>query len=150
MTADNRLMTADKMTDRGRPMTTQADTAHAPILPGADDYEAFLRAKAALAPLAGFEVADGEINPLLLPHQRAIVRWACRPGFRQINLATALKQARMGAKAGVQRGLSARVQVLHDPRPRVRGAGRTPGAVPDRAGRDRRPPPRAARGPGSA
>ena len=82
-------MTADKMTDRGRPMTTQADTAHAPILPGADDYEAFLRAKAALAPLAGFEVADGEINPLLLPHQRAIVRWACRPGFRQINLATA-------------------------------------------------------------
>lgn len=49
-----------------------------------DEYEAFLRAKAALAPVTGFDVEDIDINPLLLPHQRAMVRWALAGGSRAI------------------------------------------------------------------
>ena len=47
-------------------------------------YEAFLRAKMALAPSRGFEVFDHEINPLLKPHQRDIVKWAVRQGCAAI------------------------------------------------------------------
>jgi hypothetical protein len=49
-----------------------------------DAYRAFLAAKAAVARSAGFEVADGEVNPLLKAHQRAIVRWAVRGARRAI------------------------------------------------------------------
>jgi DNA sulfur modification protein DndC len=47
-------------------------------------YHDFLKAKVRLADDLGFEVEDHEINPLLKPHQRAIVRWACRGGRRAI------------------------------------------------------------------
>ncbi|WP_322979169.1 DNA methyltransferase [Pseudomonas sp. C11] len=47
-------------------------------------YEKFLRGKIRLADFAGFEVDDGDINPILKPHQRAIVRWAVRGGCRAI------------------------------------------------------------------
>lgn len=47
-------------------------------------YQQFLEAKIAMAPRAGFEVADDEINPILLGHQRAMVKWACRGGRRAI------------------------------------------------------------------
>ena len=43
-------------------------------------YEAFLRAKVLSAPDMGIDVADSEINPILKPHQRAIVRWALKRG----------------------------------------------------------------------
>lgn len=47
-------------------------------------YQQFLEAKIAMAPKMGFDVADHEINPILLGHQRAIVKWACRGGRRAI------------------------------------------------------------------
>jgi DNA modification methylase len=47
-------------------------------------YDAFLRAKMVSAPEFGIEVAPGEVNPLLEPHQRDIVIWALRGGRRAI------------------------------------------------------------------
>lgn len=49
-----------------------------------DPYLDFLRSKIRLANQAGFEIADAEINPLLKPHQRDIVRWAIQGGNRAI------------------------------------------------------------------
>jgi DNA modification methylase len=49
-----------------------------------DPYLDFLRRKIRLAPKSGFEVADSELSPVLLGHQRAIVRWAARGGRRAI------------------------------------------------------------------
>lgn len=48
------------------------------------DYLSFLRAKMQLAKKAGFDVEDSEINPILKPHQRDIVRWAISGGQRAI------------------------------------------------------------------
>jgi DNA modification methylase len=48
------------------------------------DYAQFLEGKITLSPVGGFVVEDFEINPLLLPHQRAIVKWACLGGRRAI------------------------------------------------------------------
>ncbi len=48
------------------------------------EYTNFLRQKIRLADFAGFEVDDSEINPILKPHQRAIVKWAVRGGCRAI------------------------------------------------------------------
>lgn len=45
-----------------------------------DAYLAFLKAKACIAVAGGIGVADHEINPILLPHQRIMVRWALRLG----------------------------------------------------------------------
>jgi hypothetical protein len=47
-------------------------------------YGEFLRQKVAFDRSFGFDVADEEINPILKPHQRAIVRWAIRGGRRAI------------------------------------------------------------------
>lgn len=47
-------------------------------------YQAFLEAKARLAPALGFLVELDEINPLLKPHQKRIVQWACLGGRRAI------------------------------------------------------------------
>jgi len=48
------------------------------------DYASFLASKIQMAPVGGFEASDDEINPILLPHQRAIVKWACLGGRRAI------------------------------------------------------------------
>src|SRR6185503_900747 len=45
-------------------------------------YRDFLEAKVRLAPSMGFDVSEGEISPILKPHQRAIVRWMVRGGRR--------------------------------------------------------------------
>jgi DNA modification methylase len=47
-------------------------------------YSDFIEAKAAYDDAHGFEVADDEIHPLLLPHQRALVRWAVLGGRRAL------------------------------------------------------------------
>ena len=47
-------------------------------------YREFLEAKIVTAPVGGFDVALEDINPLLKPHQKAIVQWACRGGRRAI------------------------------------------------------------------
>jgi len=53
-------------------------------------YEDFLAAKVAMAPVSGFLVHDDEINPLLNPHQRDSVKWACLGGRRALFLAFGL------------------------------------------------------------
>lgn len=58
-------------------------------------YVDFLRKKIRLADFAGFEVADSDINPMLKPHQRAIVRWAVRGGCRAIFAAFGLGKSMM-------------------------------------------------------
>ena len=58
-------------------------------------YLEFLRQKIRLADFAGFEVADTEINPILKPHQRAIVQWAVRGGCRAIFAAFGLGKSVM-------------------------------------------------------
>lgn len=45
-------------------------------------YRDFLKAKACIAHQDGLEVDDAEINPILKPHQRAMVRWMVRGGRR--------------------------------------------------------------------
>lgn len=47
-------------------------------------YRSFLEQKVRLAPSAGIEVDPAEVNPMLKPHQRAIVLWALRGGRRAI------------------------------------------------------------------
>lgn len=49
-----------------------------------DAYRQFLEAKVKMAPAAGFDVADDDIHPMLKPHQRAAVRWACAGGRRAL------------------------------------------------------------------
>jgi DNA modification methylase len=56
----------------------------------ADPYGAFLEAKVKLAVRGGFDVADDQVNPILKPHQRATVRWACAGGRRAMFLAFGL------------------------------------------------------------
>lgn len=46
------------------------------------DYTAFLRSKVRLAEDLGFEIDPDEVNPLLKPHQRAIVCWMVAGGRR--------------------------------------------------------------------
>jgi len=48
------------------------------------NYAEFLKGKIKLAPVSGFEIGDSEINQILKPHQRDIVRWAVRGGRRAI------------------------------------------------------------------
>lgn len=47
-------------------------------------YAEFVEAKAAFDDAHGFDVTDADIHPLLLDHQRAIVRWAVHGGRRAI------------------------------------------------------------------
>ena len=58
-------------------------------------YEDFLKGKIKLADFGGFEVADDEINPILKPHQRDIVKWAVRGGNRAIFAAFGLGKSVM-------------------------------------------------------
>lgn len=59
------------------------------------NYVDFLRQKIRLADFAGFDVPEEEINPILKPHQRAIVRWAVRGGNRAIFAAFGLGKSVM-------------------------------------------------------
>ena len=49
-----------------------------------DDYRTFIEGKIAFDSRQGFDVADADIHPILKPHQRDIVRWACAGGRRAI------------------------------------------------------------------
>lgn len=48
------------------------------------DYEAFLRRKFDFHRDYGFDVDPGDLSPVLLPHQRDIVRWAVKGGRRAL------------------------------------------------------------------
>ena len=43
-------------------------------------YDSFLKSKIKLAEQFGFDVADHDVNPILKPHQRDMVRWMCKMG----------------------------------------------------------------------
>ncbi len=58
-------------------------------------YEAFLRAKVLSVPDMGIIVTDDEINPILKPHQRAIVKWCLRRGRAAIFAAFSLGKTMM-------------------------------------------------------
>jgi len=59
------------------------------------DYAEFLQGKIKLAPVSGFDVGDGDVHPILKPHQRDIVRWAVRGGRRAIFAAFGLGKSVM-------------------------------------------------------
>lgn len=62
--------------------------------PHADNYMRFLETKGCVAPKSGFDPGD-EISPVLFPHQRDIVRWACMGGRRAIFAAFGLGKSLM-------------------------------------------------------
>jgi hypothetical protein len=72
-----------------------------PALPGAriEEYQAFLAAKAQLAPVTGFEVDPADVHPVLKPHQRDAVIWAVRGGRRAIFAAFGLGKSVMQLEA---------------------------------------------------
>ncbi|HSD16829.1 MAG TPA: DNA methyltransferase [Thermomonas sp.] len=47
-------------------------------------YNEFLRRKVRVAPKHGFAVQPEDVHPILLPHQRDAVRWACAGGRRAL------------------------------------------------------------------
>jgi antitoxin component HigA of HigAB toxin-antitoxin module len=47
-------------------------------------YEEFLHSKIAIEGESGIEVSDSEIHPVLKPHQRVAVQWACRGARRAL------------------------------------------------------------------
>lgn len=49
-----------------------------------DAYHEFLRRKVRVAPRHGFAVQPEDVHPVLLPHQRDAVRWACAGGRRAL------------------------------------------------------------------
>lgn len=62
-------------------------------------YMDFLAAKVAVAPDHGIEIAPDAINPILKPHQRDIVQWACRKGRAAIFAAFGLGKTLMQLEA---------------------------------------------------
>jgi hypothetical protein len=58
-------------------------------------YADFLKAKIRLAPVSGFEIEDADVNSMLKPHQRDIVKWAVRGGRRAIFAAFGLGKSVM-------------------------------------------------------
>lgn len=62
-------------------------------------YEDFLKAKVTMAESFGFEIEPHEVNPLLKPHQRAIVVWAVAGGRRAIFCAFGLGKTLMQLEA---------------------------------------------------
>jgi len=48
------------------------------------DYMDFVNSKVAIAERLGFDIDDSEINKILFPHQRDIVRWAIAGGRRAV------------------------------------------------------------------
>lgn len=55
-----------------------------------DPYHEFLKAKIGFAPASGFPCEEGDVNPILFPHQRAGVVWAVQGGRRLLGEAFGL------------------------------------------------------------
>ena len=49
-----------------------------------EKYFQFLKSKIAIAKDYGFEISDNELNPILKPHQKDIIKWAIKGGKRAI------------------------------------------------------------------
>jgi len=65
------------------------------IDPAVRDYLAFLEGKVDFDQTYGFDIRADEVNPLLKPHQTAIVQWAARGGRRAIFAAFGLGKSIM-------------------------------------------------------
>jgi hypothetical protein len=89
------------------------------------DYQAFLESKRPPTTDHGVVVDAGEVNPLLFPHQRAIVEWAVRGGRRAIFAAFGLGKSVMqletlrlvtpeGERALIICPLGVRAEFVHD------------------------------------
>lgn len=90
------------------------------------NYEEFLNGKIIQAPVSGFDVRLDELNPALLPHQRAAVLWALRGGRRAIFASFGLGKSamqiefchqcvkRFGGKALIVLPLGVRQEFTHD------------------------------------
>src|SRR5579859_1912505 len=89
-------------------------------------YESFLRSKMISAPERGIAVDASDLNPLLKPHQAAIVRWALRKGnaaifaafglgktFMQLEIARQI-QAHAGGKFLIVAPLGVRQEFKRD------------------------------------
>ena len=61
----------------------------------AQSYQDFLRAKGSFDKSSGFAVSDSDLSPILKPHQKAIVRWACHKGRAAIFAAFGLGKSLM-------------------------------------------------------
>ena len=48
------------------------------------NYLDFIRSKIEQAPVSGFDIDTGELHPVLLPHQRDIVKWLVKGGRRAL------------------------------------------------------------------
>ena len=48
------------------------------------NYNEFLHSKVQVAPVSGFEVRPEDVHPVLKPHQRDAVIWACKGGRRAL------------------------------------------------------------------
>jgi hypothetical protein len=59
------------------------------------NYQEFLEGKIKLCEMQGFEVDSEEVNPILKPHQRDIVKWAVNGGKRAIFAAFGLGKSVM-------------------------------------------------------
>jgi len=59
------------------------------------NYDEFLKAKVNLDTRTGFEIREDQVNPILFPHQKDIVRWALRGGRRAIFAAFGLGKSFM-------------------------------------------------------
>ena len=57
---------------------------HTGITAMTDPYQEFLQRKVKMAPSAGFDVSPEDVNPILKPHQRQGVVWACSGGRRAL------------------------------------------------------------------
>lgn len=62
-------------------------------------YEEFLERKALSVPDRGYEIDESELNPILKPHQKAIVKWAVRKGRAAIFAAFGLGKTVMQLEA---------------------------------------------------
>lgn len=92
------------------------------------EYEAFLKGKIAKATDNGFIIDPADINPILKPHQRDIVRWAVQGGQRAIFAAFGLGKsimqletvrltiARSGGRGLIVCPLGVRQEFVHDAR----------------------------------
>jgi DNA modification methylase len=61
----------------------------------AESYEEFIARKVDFQRTFGFDVADDDVHPILLPHQRDVVRWAVLGGRRAIFAAFGLGKSVM-------------------------------------------------------
>lgn len=93
---------------------------------GLFEYEDFLKTKVVTAPVSGFDVSPGEVNPALKDHQRDAVIWACRGGrralFESFGLGKTVQEiefcrlvlTREGGKAVIVLPLGVRQEFYHD------------------------------------